>query len=178
METPMRIQGVEDDQAAFAAFYEQSRDPCLQALMAVVADRRVAEELAAEAFSRAWAGWRQVSRHPAPRAWVVRTALNTRVSWWRRRRSEVPWADDEAPAAADGCAPFDEALLATLRQLPVRQREVVALRVLLDLDTETTARVLGIAPGTVTAHLSRALAALRRETSDITPRPATVEISR
>jgi DNA-directed RNA polymerase specialized sigma24 family protein len=33
-----------------------------------------------------------------------------------------------------------------------RKREVVTLRLLLDLDTETTARVLGIAPGTVGAH--------------------------
>jgi len=37
------------------------------------------------------------------------------------------------------------------------------LRIFLDLDTETTAKVVGIAPGTVTAHLSRGLAALRRD---------------
>ena len=33
------------------------------------------------------------------------------------------------------------------------EREVIALRVFLDLDTQATAQVLGIAPGTVTAHL-------------------------
>jgi DNA-directed RNA polymerase specialized sigma24 family protein len=38
---------------------------------------------------------------------------------------------------------------------------VVALRLFLDLDTAGTARVLGIAPGTVQAHLGRAMAALR-----------------
>jgi DNA-directed RNA polymerase specialized sigma24 family protein len=42
---------------------------------------------------------------------------------------------------------------------------VLALRIFLDLDTETTAKVIGIAPGTVTAHLSRAVAALRRDLS-------------
>jgi RNA polymerase sigma factor (sigma-70 family) len=52
-------------------------------------------------------------------------------------------------------------LLAALRRLPARQREVVTLRLLLDLDTETTARVLGIAPGTVGAHLHKAVATLR-----------------
>ena len=51
--------------------------------------------------------------------------------------------------------------MAALKALPQRQREVVALRIFLDLDTETTARALGIAPGTVTAHLSRATAVLR-----------------
>jgi DNA-directed RNA polymerase specialized sigma24 family protein len=38
---------------------------------------------------------------------------------------------------------------------------VIAFRVFLDLDTKTTAKVLGIAPGTVTAHLSRAVTTLR-----------------
>jgi DNA-directed RNA polymerase specialized sigma24 family protein len=32
-----------------------------------------------------------------------------------------------------------------------------------NLDTRTTAEILGIAPGTVMAHLSRAAAALRQE---------------
>ncbi len=52
-------------------------------------------------------------------------------------------------------------LVAALRQLPVRQREVVTLRLLLDLDTGTTATLLGIAPGTVGAHLHKAVATLR-----------------
>jgi DNA-directed RNA polymerase specialized sigma24 family protein len=39
----------------------------------------------------------------------------------------------------------------------------VALRLFLDLDTETTAETLGISPGTVKSHLSRALAALRED---------------
>jgi DNA-directed RNA polymerase specialized sigma24 family protein len=52
-------------------------------------------------------------------------------------------------------------LLAALAALPRRQREVIALRVFLDLDMATTARLLGIAPGTVGAHLSRAVTTLR-----------------
>ena len=58
---------------------------------------------------------------------------------------------------------MDPVLIAALRRLPARQREVLALRIFLDADTATTARVLGIAPGTVMAHLSRAVAALRRD---------------
>jgi RNA polymerase sigma factor (sigma-70 family) len=54
-------------------------------------------------------------------------------------------------------------VLAALRRLPARQREVIVLRVFLDLDIDTTARQLGIAPGTVRAHLSRAMTALRNE---------------
>ena len=149
-------------QEEFAEFYRASRDSCLKAVTAVVGDRQLAEELVAEAFARAWTSWGKVRRHAAPRAWVVRTALNAGVSWWRRRR-EVPLADYDAAAPADMSGDVDPALIAALRRLPARQREVLALRILLDLDTETTAKVLGIAPGTVMVHLSRALAALRRD---------------
>ena len=38
---------------------------------------------------------------------------------------------------------------------------MIAFRVFLDLDTAATAKALGMAPGTVTAHLSRAVATLR-----------------
>ena len=58
---------------------------------------------------------------------------------------------------------LDTPVLVALRRLPARQREAVVLRVLLDLDVETTAKQLGVAPGTVRAHLSRAMTALRRE---------------
>lgn len=151
-------------QLEFREFYQASQDVCLRAVLVSVGDRQLAEDLVAEAFTRAWVSWPKVSRHPAPRAWIVRTALNTRVSWWRRRRREVLLADGSTPDSPDpreadpGLDPF---LLAALRQLPQRQREVIALRVFLDLDTKATAKALGIAEGTVTAHMSRAVSALR-----------------
>jgi RNA polymerase sigma factor (sigma-70 family) len=152
------------DQDEFAGFYRASRDSCLKAVTAVVGDRHVAEDLVAEAFARAWTSWGKVSRHAAPRAWVVRTALNSGISRWRRHR-EVPLAEHDAAAPVQPGDGVDPALVAALRRLPTRQREVLALRIFLDLDTETTARLLRIAPGTVTAHLSRAVAALRRDVS-------------
>jgi RNA polymerase sigma-70 factor (sigma-E family) len=161
------------EQDEFAEFYRASRDSCLKAVTTVVGDRELAEELVAEAFARAWTSWAKVGRHDAPRAWVVRTALNTGVSWWRRRRREVPLAGHDAVVPADTGGGVDPALLAALRRLPTRQREVLALRIFLDADTGTTARVLGIAPGTVMAHLSRAVAALRRDLL-----PANKEVSR
>jgi RNA polymerase sigma factor (sigma-70 family) len=156
---------VAQDTAGFAGFYQASRDRCLRAVQASVGDRELAEDLVAEGFIRALMAWPKVSRHPAPEAWVVRTAMNTRITWWRRRRREVPLADwDTAPAPGPEPA-MDTALLAALRRLPPRQREVIALRVFLDLDTRTTAAALGIAPGTVGAHMSQAIAALRSHVS-------------
>ena len=156
------------DETGFAGFYRSSYQRCLRAVIAGTGHPDLAEDLVAEAFTRALVSWRTVRDHPAPEAWVVRTALNAGTSWWRRR--EVPLGDHDAAAPqrwepgesggglGSGAGP---AVLAALRALPRRQREVIALRVFLDLDIATTAGLLGIAPGTVGAHLSRAVTALR-----------------
>ena len=151
----------------FAEFYRRSKDECLFTVLLSVGDKDTAQDLVAEAFARAWASWRTVSRHPAPEAWVVRTALNTNISWWRRRCREVPVPDpaviaDVVYADSPG-GPVDPRLMTALLRLPARQRQVVALRLFLDLDIGRTAETLGIAPGTVQAHLGRATAALRAD---------------
>jgi RNA polymerase sigma factor (sigma-70 family) len=151
----------------FAEFYRTSRDECLRTVVVSVGDQDTAQELVAEAFARACASWRTVSRHPAPAAWVVRTALNANISRWRRRRREVSMPDpgvvaDLLPTISGASAsPVDPRIMAALMRLPARQRQVVALRLILDLDTNRTAEMLGITPNTVMAHMARALAALR-----------------
>ena len=135
------------------------------AVAASTGNVQLAEDQVAEAFARAWLSWPKVCRHPAPRAWVVRTALNTGTSWWRRRIRELPLAGHDAAGPRDVDDGLDAALLTALRHLPVRQREVIALRAFLDLDIDTIAGHLGIAPATVRVHLSRAVTTLRHELS-------------
>jgi RNA polymerase sigma factor (sigma-70 family) len=163
---------VGSEQHKFAEFYRRSADVCLHAVLVSVGDEEAARELVDEAFARAWASWRTVSRHPAPQAWVVRTALNVGVSRWRRRRREVtvpaPAGVVDRPALSGPSSMVDPQIMAALMRLPARQRQVVALRLILDLDTARTAEELHIAPGTVMAHLGRAMAALRK---DLQPEP-------
>jgi RNA polymerase sigma factor (sigma-70 family) len=152
----------------FAEFYRRSADECVRAVLVSVGDLDTAQDVVDEAFARAWASWRTVSRHPAPAAWVVRTALNANISRWRRRRREVSVPDpgmvtDPPMAGVAADSPVDPRIMAALMRLPARQRQVVALRLILDLDTGRAAEVLGIAPGTVMAHLGRAIAALRED---------------
>jgi RNA polymerase sigma-70 factor (sigma-E family) len=155
---------VEEDQREFAEFYAAAWGDCLRIVVVSVADRPLAEDLVAEAFTKAWASWQKVRGLAEPRAWVIRTAMNARVSWWRRRRREITLGSQDTMAAtSQDLSALDSSLVAALRRLPVRQREVIALRLLLDLDTGTTAEMLGISGSTVTTHLHRAIGALRRE---------------
>ena len=146
----------------FADFYREAKDDCLRTVVISTGDPEQAQDLVAEAFARACVSWRKVSRHPNPKAWVIRTALNVRIDRWRSRRRELPLAQPMDTVMRDQ-DPADPTVIAAVRRLPERQRQVVALRLLLDLDTETTAETLGISPGTVKAHLSRAVAALRED---------------
>jgi RNA polymerase sigma-70 factor (sigma-E family) len=152
----------------FAEFYRSSADECLRTVLVSVGNRDTAQDLVDEAFARAWASWGRVSTHPAPKAWVIRTALNANISRWRHRRREVPVPDPGTvtDVAADSEASgrsVDPKIMAALMRLPARQRQVVALRLILDLDIAQSAEVLGIARGTVMAHLGRAMATLRND---------------
>ncbi|SDK70863.1 RNA polymerase sigma-70 factor, ECF subfamily [Nocardioides sp. YR527] len=153
----MRQRDVSFDE--FGAFYASHKDRCLRAAVASGIDPGRAEDAVAEAFARAWAQWRTVRNHRSPAAWVVRTAVNADISWWRKRRREVGPPDDVRSEHPDLDGRHD--LIAAIRRLPKRQREVVALRYILDLDTVTTSVALDISPGTVSAHLHHALATLR-----------------
>jgi hypothetical protein len=53
---------VEQDRQAFAEFYADARDDCLRIVLISVGDRQMAEDLVAEAFTKAWMAWRKVSQ--------------------------------------------------------------------------------------------------------------------
>lgn len=146
--------------ALFEDFYDAARDRVYRAVVLATRQPDRAEDATAEAFARALARWDRVARHPNPTAWVVRTALNSFVSGWRVWHREMRTLSDVVAVPDEGRS-IDPFLLRQLWRLPRRQREVVALRVLLDLDTRETAKALGLAEGTVGVHLKRALDALR-----------------
>lgn len=158
----------------FEEFYLESKDRCFRALLATVANAAEADDLLAEAYTRAFANWSSVAVHPAPSAWVVRTALNLHRDRWRSgRREQLAALPSERQTAFN--AFIDPRILESISRLPTRQREVVVYRVLLDLSADETARELGIDPGTVGTHLRRALGALRTELRESQPRPLSRE---
>ncbi len=119
-----------------------------------------AKDVAAEALARALDGWRRVGAMPSPRAWVVRVATNLAIDTVRRRRFTGPAVQDTPTASEDSDTRV--AVREMLRRLPRRQRDVLALRYLVDLSESEVATVLGISQGSVKRHASRALERLRR----------------
>ena len=92
--------------------------------------------------------------------------VNRSRSALRRRRTAEKYAPpplaDTASAEHRALSRLDhDDLLAALRKLPHRQREVLVLRYYLDLAETDIAAALGITRGSVKTHASRGMAALR-----------------
>lgn len=151
---------------SFASVAEEFLDDVYGYLLYVTKNWTVAEDLTSETFEAALKKWRRFDpARGTPRAWLLAIARTTALDWFRsdaRRRKREERAEAAERRAEDGS--FGEGLSAELeeglRALSAGEREVVALRIVLDLDGEETARVLGISPTAVSTRLSRALSKL------------------
>ena len=163
------------DAPSFAAVAEAHLDDVYAYLAYLTRDRSLAEELTATTFERALKIWRRFDpRRASAKTWLCRIAHSAALDHFRsesrRRRREDAFAVSEVRESADpspfeGLSPELEAALATLSD---GEREVVALRVLLELDGESAARVLGISPTACSTRLNRALQKLhQRMESDV-----------
>src|SRR4051812_12767267 len=96
----------------------------------IVGDRMLAEDLAAEAFARAYARWPSLRSHDGREGWIIRVPANLAIDAPRRR---PPAVLDSPPSDHGDAVALRLALAAALRALPGRQRSVVVLRYLADL---------------------------------------------
>ncbi|HEY2937993.1 MAG TPA: sigma-70 family RNA polymerase sigma factor [Gaiellaceae bacterium] len=153
---------------------EEHLDDVYRYLLYVTGLPHLAEDLAAETFERALRRWRRFDpARASARTWLCQLARSAALDHFRaeqrRRRREEAYAaetpESEEPVFGEG---FSPALDRALRSLSASEREIVVLRVVLELDGETAARVLGIRPTAVSTRLSRALQKLEeRMVSDV-----------
>jgi RNA polymerase sigma-70 factor, ECF subfamily len=149
----------------FEVFYEVHWARTVTVTGVLCRDMAIAEELAQEAFLRAYGRWKRVSSLDRPELWVQRVALNLAVSRFRRLQAETRALGraraDQRPAPASWSSPEVEEFWTALRSLPTKQAQVAALYYVDDLSVARIAELLGCADGTVKAHLHAARARLR-----------------
>jgi RNA polymerase sigma-70 factor, ECF subfamily len=154
----------------FAQAAEETLDDVFGYLLYLARDRETAEDLTSATYEKALRQWHRFDpRRGTPHAWLLGIARTTALDWFRaerrrRRREEAAASPERADGDfAEGVSP---ALEDALARLSAGEREVIALRVVLDLDADTTARVLGISPTAVSTRLSRALRRLEERMTD------------
>ena len=161
------------DAPTFAAVAEEHLDDVHAYLLYLTGDRSMAEDLTAETFERACRRWHRYDpRRGSAKTWLCQLARSTALDHFRaeqrRRRRETTFAlrePDEVVQAVFGEG-FSPALEEGLRALSAGEREVIALRVILELDGESAARLLGISPTACSTRLSRALQKLEAKVRD------------
>jgi RNA polymerase sigma-70 factor (ECF subfamily) len=150
--------------ADFEGFYRANYARLVGQMVAVVGDVHEAEDVVQEAFARASLHWSRVRGYHAPEAWVRRVALNYALSGLRRARyrrralERLAQADEAVPAATAEVVD----MVAALRRLPLRQREVLVLYYVVELPVEDIGRHLRLPVGTVKSRLARGRTALAR----------------
>jgi RNA polymerase sigma-70 factor (sigma-E family) len=135
----------------------------------LVGDRHRGDDLVQETLVKAYVKWRHVRVADDPRAYLrrilVRCAIDASRSPHRRETAAGAAGDvllDRADPAAHRHRVVDrEPLVGALALLPPRQRAVLVLRFLEDLDVATTAEVLGVTTGTVKSTTHDGLRSIR-----------------
>ena len=164
---------LQGDPAAFAGIVERWQGPLVNLAYRFVRDRGRAEEMAQEAFLRAYRGLATWRGDAAFSTWLFAVATNLYRAEIRRIPPLVPLDEIAEPAARDGLEAAIEAVdrrrlvRRMLHLLPAKYRDAMILFYFHGADVAATSRSLGLPEGTVKARLARGRDMLRSKLSRV-----------
>lgn len=152
-------------------------------LLASTRDVDLAETLTQDCLLKAHRNWASFRGDSSAMTWLMRIAINLqkdywrnrRVQFWRRTQNNAVDLDTASEWLPSGETSAEQAVLAKERVQQVwkaveglseRQRTVFLLRYVEEQELSEIAGATGLTEGTVKAHLSRALAKVRKELGD------------
>lgn len=151
--------------ADFETFYRREYRPVVGLAYALSGSRIAAEDIAQDAFLAAHKQWDRVAFYDKPEAWVRRVVSNLSVSFFRTRLREASAiARLKSPGTYLPELPETDATFwKTVRSLPRRQAQSLALHYLEDRAVAEIGEILGCSPSTVKVHLHKGRATLARK---------------
>ncbi len=156
------------DVSAFEGIVRRWQGPLVNLAYRFCGDRGRAEEMAQEAFLRAYRALKQWRRDSVFSTWLFALATNLYRSEMRRIPARMIALDDVAeprePRAAGSRSEDtdrDRCVRRAVFALPAKYREALVLFYFHDMDVAAAAQSLGLPEGTVKARLSRGRQILR-----------------
>jgi RNA polymerase sigma-70 factor (sigma-E family) len=151
---------------AVEELYAQQYKSLVRLAAMLVRDTPSAEEVVQEAFIAMHEGFHRLKDSDKALAYLRQAVVNRSRSVLRHRmvvEKNAPKPAPDMPSAEHGAMALLErsAVIAALRELPDRQREVLVLRYYADLSEAQIAAAMKITAGAVKSHSSRGMAALR-----------------
>jgi RNA polymerase sigma-70 factor (ECF subfamily) len=156
------------------------RSQIFRFLLASTRDLDLAETLTQDCFLKAHSNWSSFRGESSALTWLMRIAINLqkdhwrnrRLQFWRQTRTNSVDLDEASEWLPSGERSAEQRMLAkeqvarvwqAVESLSERQRTVFLLRFVEELELKQIAESTGMGEGTVKAHLSRALARVRKE---------------
>ena len=154
----------------FVAFVDARSAALLRtARLLTAGDQHAAEDLVQTALEKAYVAWARIQRKGAQEAYVRSIMTRAAIDRTRQRTRRGEVVTDEVPdVPVHQAGPEDrDQVFGLLELLSPRQRAVVVLRYYDDLSEAQIAEALGCSTGAVKAHASRAMAAMRAHSTDL-----------
>jgi RNA polymerase sigma-70 factor (sigma-E family) len=164
--TPGAAGGAAGPDAEITALYGAHYRSLVRLATLLVHDIATAEEVVQDSFVALHAGLHRLRESEKALSYLRAAVVNRARSVLRHRMvvdRNAPKPAPDMPSAEHGALALLErsSVVAALRLLPDRQREVVVLRFYADLSEAQIAAAMGITRGAVKSHSSRAMMALR-----------------
>ncbi len=165
------------DQDAFAQLVQAQQKPVYNLCLRMVSNPSDAEDLAQEAFVKAWRGLRFYKHEAAFSTWLYRLTSNVCIDFLRKQKRQNTISltmeeDGEQELEVPDTEPLPEervlhrekqqAVSEAMAQLEEEYRLALTLRVVDDLTYEQIAEVLDIKVGTVKSRIARARERMRK----------------
>lgn len=148
-----------DIEREFEARVREASDLAVRVAYGVVRQRQDAEEIAQEAFVRAYRSFAGMRDRNAFRSWMVRTTWRLAIDRWRSDRSRVAreqaWVDppEATPESMASASQRAARLWAAIDDLPEKLRMTIVLSAIQGYDVREVARLLDLSEGTVKSRL-------------------------
>jgi RNA polymerase sigma-70 factor (sigma-E family) len=164
--TPQRGHHDRSADHAVAELYSSQYRALVRLAALLVRDTPAAEEIVQDSFAAMHGDWQRLRDGGKALTYLRRAVVNRSRSIPGHRGTagpDVPKAPPDGPSAGHGALARLEcsAVIAALRGLPTRQREVIVLRYYADLSVADIATVMGICRAAVKRHMARGMTALR-----------------
>lgn len=172
------------DQNAFAEIVELFKDKVFQLCYRMVGNRHDAEDIAQEAFIRAYININSYDPNRKFSTWLYRIATNLSIDRLRKRKpdyfldaeiegaegltmySQIP-SDEMQPEEMVESLEFQEWIQQEINELPVMYRSVIVLKYIEELSLKEIGEILDLPIGTVKTRIHRGREALRKRLRDV-----------
>lgn len=177
-------QSLGGDQDAFARIVEKYQKKIYRVALAIVQNDMDADAVTQDTFIQAYLNLSRFEGRSELETWLTRIAINKARDTIRSRRwlffasdqdiesGQIPEPADPRPDAESETAARQmmAAIERVVRKLSRQQQTIFRLRHYEDMSCERIAELMQLNPGTVRAHLFRAIRNLRKELKELDPR--------